>query len=110
MIAEYLQRCQHEKNYIARADHTLSASAPEGIRLEWINACSRGNLIASLLLDERPGYLAQMVEATYPGHNPGGQPPMSNAIIEAAEEVQRAADDGGDLPWVPNRGSQSEHF
>jgi len=51
-----------------------------------------------------------MVEATYPGHNPGGQPPMSNTIIEAAEEVQRAADDGGDLPWVPNRGSQSEHF
>lgn len=48
------------------------ASAPEEIRIEWLNACSRGNLIAPLLLDERPGYLAQMVEATYPGHNPGG--------------------------------------
>jgi len=78
--------------------------------MEWINACSRGNLIASMLLDERPGLLAQMVEATYPGHNPGGQPPMSNAIIEAAEEMQRAADDGGDLPWVPDRGSRSEHY
>ncbi|GAB7324386.1 hypothetical protein MBLNU13_g08328t1 [Cladosporium sp. NU13] len=76
----------------------------------WINACNRGNLIASLLLDERPGYLAQMVEATCPGNNPGGQPLLSNAIIEAAEEVQRAADDGGDLPWVPNRRSQSEPF
>jgi hypothetical protein len=64
--------------------------------------CSRGSLIASLLLDERPGYLSQMVEATYPGFNPGGQPPMSDLIIGAAEEVQKAAREGADLEWVPD--------
>lgn len=46
--------------------------------------------------------LSQMVEATCPGYNPGGQPPMSDAIIGAAEEVQRAAREGADLDWVPD--------
>jgi hypothetical protein len=59
-------------------------------------------LIASLLLDERPGYLSQMVEATYPGFNPGEQPPMSDLVIGAAEEVQKAAREGADLEWVPD--------
>lgn len=94
--------------YIGRSDPSLEDPSEE-YRTSWINACSRGNLIASLLLDERPGYLSQMVEATYPGHNPGGQPPMSNAIIEAAEEVQKAANEGDDLPWVPDRESVSRH-
>jgi len=110
MYKDYLPltTSKRQKNYIARSDPSLESSDEE-TRIEWINACSRGNLIDSLLLDERPGYLSQMVEATYPGHNPGGQPPMSNAIIVAAEEVQIAAEEGGDLPWVPDRRSVSEH-
>jgi hypothetical protein len=46
-----------------------------------------------LILDEKPGFLSQLVEQTYPGHNPGGQPEMSPEIISAAEEVSAAAKD-----------------
>jgi hypothetical protein len=42
----------------------------------YTDAYGRSVLITSLLLDERPGALAQMVEMSYPGHNPGGQPPI----------------------------------
>ena len=55
------------------------------------DAIGRSTLISSLILDEKPGFLSQLVEQTYPGHNPGGQPEMSNEIIAAAEEVKRAA-------------------
>lgn len=81
-----------------RTDSTLSHPSEE-----YIDACSRASLITSLLLDERPGYLSQMVEATYPGYNPGGQPPMSNEIILAAEDVQAAAREcTAAFDWVPD--------
>jgi hypothetical protein len=32
-----------------------------------------------------------MVEQTYPGHNPGGQPAMSAEVIAAAQELKQAA-------------------
>jgi hypothetical protein len=34
---------------------------------------------------------------------------MSIAIIEAAQGIQVAASEGGDLSWVPDKGSVSEH-
>lgn len=57
----------------------------------WTDVLSRSAHISSLLLDERPGFLAQLVESTYPGHNPGGQPVMSTEVIRASEEVKEAA-------------------
>lgn len=90
------------KSYIARSDPSLTSTSAMQ-RGEWIDALSRSGLIASLLLDERPGYLSQMVEATYPGFNPGGQPPMSDEIIDAAEDLQRAAREGAvEFDWVPD--------
>ena len=49
----------------------------------YVDAYSHTFLITKLLLDERPGALAQMVEMSYPGHNPGGQPPLSAAVVDA---------------------------
>lgn len=69
-------------------DPTLQTTTPQ-----WTDAISRSILITSLILDEKPGFLSQLVEQTYPGHNPGGQPAMSTEIIAAAQEVQRAAKD-----------------
>lgn len=34
-----------------------------------------------------------MVELTYPGYNPGGQPEMGPQVIEAARELSAAAYD-----------------
>jgi hypothetical protein len=58
---------------------------------QWKDALSRSTLISSLILDEKPGFLSQLVEQTYPDHNPGGQPAMSPEIIAAAEELKQAA-------------------
>jgi hypothetical protein len=56
-----------------------------------------------LLLDERPGALAQMVEMSYPGHNPGGQPPMSAAVVAAAEDLQSATKENAEaISWMGN--------
>lgn len=47
-----------------------------------------------------------MVEMSYPGHNPGGQPPLSAAVVDAAEDLQRAADESTTaVSWV-GRGGQ----
>jgi hypothetical protein len=76
------------QSYAANTDPTLRNVTPQ-----WKDAISRSILITSLILDEKPGFLSQLVEQTYPGHNPSGQPAMSAEIITAAEEVQRAAKD-----------------
>lgn len=70
------------------SDPALQTKTPQ-----WTDAISRSMLITSLILDEKPGMLSQLVEQTYPGHNPGGQPEMSTEIIAGAEELQRAAKD-----------------
>ncbi|KAM0709279.1 hypothetical protein Q7P35_003317 [Cladosporium inversicolor] len=75
-------------SYAASTDPTLRNVTPQ-----WKDAISRSVLISSLILDEKPGFLSQLVEQTYPGHNPGGQPEMSPEIIAAAEEVSSAAKD-----------------
>ncbi|KAM0696563.1 hypothetical protein Q7P36_003811 [Cladosporium allicinum] len=67
----------------------------------YVDAYSHTFLITKLLLDERPGALAQMVEMSYPGHNLGGQPPLSAAVVDAAEDLQRAADESTTaVSWV----------
>ena len=76
------------QSYAASTDPTLRNVTPQ-----WKDAISRSVLISSLILDEKPGYLSQLVDQTYPGHNPGGQPEMSPEIIAAAEEVSAAAKD-----------------
>lgn len=76
------------QSYAASTDPTLRNVTPQ-----WKDAISRSVLISSLILDEKPGFLSQLVEQTYPGHNPGGQPEMSPEIIAAAEEVSSAAKD-----------------
>jgi len=76
------------QSYAASTDPTLRNPTPQ-----WKDAIGRSVLISSLILDEKPGYLSQLVEQTYPGHNPGGQPEMSPEIISAAEEVSAAAKD-----------------
>jgi hypothetical protein len=76
------------QSYAASTDPTLRNPTPQ-----WKDAISRSVLISSLILDEKPGFLSQLVEQTYPGHNPGGQPEMSPEIISAAEEVSAAAKD-----------------
>jgi hypothetical protein len=87
----------NKKSYIVRSDSSLSSFDED-----YFDACTRSMLITSLLLDERPGALAQMVERTYPGHNPGGQPPISAAVFDAAEEVKRALrENSAAISWVP---------
>lgn len=76
------------QSYAANTDPTLQNITPQ-----WTDAVGRSILISSLILDEKPGFLSQLVEQTYPGHNPGGQPEMSPEVIAAAEEVSRAAKD-----------------
>jgi hypothetical protein len=76
------------QSYAANTDPTLQNVTPQ-----WTDAVGRSILISSLILDEKPGFLSQLVEQTYPGHNPGGQPDMSPEVIAAAEEVSRAAKD-----------------
>jgi len=89
-----------EKSYIVRADPSLTA-----LDEAYVDAYSRSFLIASLLLDERPGALAQMVEASYPGHNPGGQPQLSAAVVAAAEDLKRATEEvARGVEWVGRAG------
>ena len=38
-----------------------------------------------------------MVEMLCPGHNPGGQPPTSAAVVDAAEDVNRAMRENGEV-------------
>jgi hypothetical protein len=78
----------NSQSYAANTDPTLRNVTPQ-----WKDAVSRSILITSLILDEKPGFLSQLVDQTYPGHNPGGQPAMSPEIVSAGEEVQRAAKD-----------------
>lgn len=54
----------------------------------WKDTVSRSVLITTLILDDNPGQLAQMLEMTYPGHNPGGQPPMGHEVIAAAQRLK----------------------
>lgn len=37
------------------------------------------------------------MEMSYPGHNPGGQPPMSAAVVDAEEDVKRAVRENGEV-------------
>jgi hypothetical protein len=74
------------QSYAVNTDPKLQTITPQ-----WKDALSRSTLISSLILDEKPGFLSQLVEQTYPGHNPGGQPAMSPEIIAAAEELKQAA-------------------
>jgi hypothetical protein len=76
------------QSYAVNTDPTLQHVTPQ-----WKDAIGRSILISDLILDKKPGFLSQLVEQTYPGHNPGGQPAMSAEIISAAEEVQSAAND-----------------
>jgi hypothetical protein len=88
------------QSYILRADPSLSSFDES-----YIDAYSRTFLITNLLLDDKPGALAQMVEASYPGHNPGGQPPISAAVIDAAEDLKRAAGESAQaVDWVQRGG------
>jgi hypothetical protein len=89
-----------QQSYIARSDPSL-ASFDES----YVDAYSRSILITSLLLDERPGALAQMVEMSYPGHNPGGQPPMSPTVTAVAADLKRAAEENAEaISWVGRMG------
>jgi hypothetical protein len=88
------------QSYIANVDPSLSS-----FEEAFIDAYSRSFLITSLLLDERPGALAQMVEMSYPGHNPGGQPLLSAAVVSAAEDLKKAADETARaVEWVGRTG------
>ena len=89
-----------QQSYIANADPSLSSFDES-----YVDAYGRSFLITNLLLDERPGALAQMVEASYPGHNPGGQPPLSAAVINAAEDLKRATRENAQgINWVGSTG------
>lgn len=76
------------QSYAARTDPTLQNVTPQ-----WKDAVGRSTLISSLILDEKPGFLSQLFEQTYPSYNPGGQPEMSPEVVAATEEVKRAAQD-----------------
>jgi hypothetical protein len=96
----YLVEFDVLQSYILRADPSLSSFDES-----YVDAYSRTFLITNLLLDDKPGALAQMVEASYPGHNPGGQPPISAAVIDAAEDLKRAADESARaVDWVQRGG------
>lgn len=58
----------------------------------WADVISRSMLTASLILDERPGMLDELVERSYPGQAgqlPFGQRPvMGDEIKEAARRLK----------------------
>lgn len=51
----------------------------------------------NLILDPRRATRSSMVEMLCPSHNPGGQPPMSAAVVDAAEDVNRAMRENGEV-------------
>jgi hypothetical protein len=51
------------QSYAAGTDPILCSVTPR-----WKDAISRGVLVSSLILDEKPGYLSQLVEQTCLGH------------------------------------------
>ena len=85
-LVSYLHVLSSHKSYIVSADPSLTT-----LEEPYTDAIGRSIMISGLLLDEKPGMLANVVEMSYPGHNAGGQPPMSAAIIDAVKDLKKAA-------------------